>query len=92
MVRGFLRQAQSPANFFAATDYSVSQTWAAALMTHPQAPAGIRYNSRKNPDRINYAVFGLPAAKSAIRVVRRYPLMDYDRLFRFLFQYDVEVV
>ena len=80
------------ANFFATTDYSVTQSWASALMTHPQAPAGIRYNSRKNPRRINYALFGSPAAKSAVRLVKRYPLLDYGRVFRFLFQYDVEVL
>ena len=80
------------ANFFATTDYSVTQNWARALMTHRQAPTGIRYNSRKNPRRINYAVFGLPAAKSAVRLAKRYPLINYDRLYRFLFQYDVEVL
>jgi len=79
-------------NFFATTAYAITQAWASALMTHPQAPAGIRYNSRKNPRRINYAVFGSPTAKSAVRLVKRYPLMNYDRLFRFLFQYDVEVL
>jgi hypothetical protein len=80
------------ANFFATTDYSVTQTWASALMTHPQAPAGIRYNARKNPRRINYAIFGSPVAKSAVRVEKRCSLVNYDRLFRFLFQYDVEVL
>jgi RES domain len=80
------------ANFFATTTYAITQEWASALMTHPRAPAGIRYNSRKNPRRINYAVFGSPAAKSAVRLVKRYPLLDYGRLFRFLFQYDVEVL
>lgn len=80
------------ANFFATTDYAITQAWASALMAHPRGPGGIRYNSRKNPRRINYAVFGSPAAKSAVRVVKRYPLIDYDRLFRFLFQYGVEVL
>jgi hypothetical protein len=80
------------ANFFATTDYSVTQTSAGALMTHPRGPAGIRYNSRKNPERINYAVFGSAAAKSAVRLVKRYPLVNYDKLFRFLFQYEVEVL
>jgi hypothetical protein len=79
-------------NFFATMDYSVRQSWASALMTHPQVPAGIRYNSRKNPRRINYAVFGSPIAKSAVRVERRYSLVNYARLFRFLFRYDVEVL
>lgn len=87
-----LNRLGTDANFFATTDYSVTQNWARALMTHRQAPAGIRYNSRKNPRRINYAVFGLPAAKSAVRLTKRYPLINYDRLFRFLFQYDVEVL
>jgi RES domain len=80
------------ANFFATTEYAITQEWANALMTHPRAPIGIRYNSRKNPRRINYALFGSPAAKSAVRLVKRYPLLDYGRLFRFLFQYDVEVL
>jgi len=87
-----LNRLGTDANFFATTDYSITQTWAAALMTHPRGPAGIRYNSRKNPERINYALLGSAAAKSAIRLVRRYPLIEYDRLFRFLFQYDVEVL
>jgi hypothetical protein len=80
------------ANLFATTEYAVTQEWASALMTHPRAPAGIRYNSRKNPRRINYALFGSPGAKSAVRLVNRYPLFDYGGLFRFLFQYDVEVL
>jgi hypothetical protein len=80
------------ANFFATTEYAVTQEWASALMTHPRAPAGIQYNSRKNPRRINYALFGSPGAKSAVRLVKRYPLLDYGKLFRFLFQYDVEVL
>jgi hypothetical protein len=61
-------------------------------MTHPQAPAGIRYNSRKNSRRINYELFGSLGAKSAVRLVKRYSLLDYGRLFRFVFQYDVEVL
>jgi hypothetical protein len=80
------------ANLFAMTQYAITQEWANALMTHPQAPAGIRHNSRKNPRRINYALFGSPGTKSAVRLVKRYPLLDYGRLFRFLFQYDVEVL
>jgi hypothetical protein len=61
-------------------------------MSHPQSPAGIRYNPRKNPRGLNYAVFGLSAAKSAVWLVKRYPLVDYSRSFRLLFQYDVDVV
>jgi RES domain len=80
------------ANFFATTEYATTQEWANALMTHPQPPIGIRYNSRKNPRRINYTLFGFSSAKSAVRLVKRYPLLDYGRLFRFLFQYDVEVL
>jgi hypothetical protein len=87
-----LNRLGTDANFFASTDYAVTQAWASALMTHPRGPAGIRYNSRKSPGRINYAIFGAPAAKSAVRLVRRYPLIDYGRLFRFLFQYDVELL
>jgi RES domain len=87
-----LNRLRTDSNFFATTEYAVTQEWARALMTHPRAPAGIRYNSRKNPRRINYALFGSPAVRSAVRLVKRYPLLDYGRLFRFLFQYDVEVL
>ncbi|HYZ72507.1 MAG TPA: RES family NAD+ phosphorylase [Chthoniobacterales bacterium] len=87
-----LNRLGTDSNFFVSTDYSVTQAWASALMTHPRGPAGIRYNSRKNPRRINYAIVGSAAAKSSVRLVRRYPLIDYGRLFRFLFQYEVEVL
>lgn len=87
-----LNRIGTDANFFATTDYSVTQNWARVLMAHPQVPIGIRYNSRKNPLRINYAVFGSAGAKSAVRLLKRYPLVEYGSLFRFLFQYDVEVL
>jgi len=61
-------------------------------MTHHQAPQGIRYNSRKNPARINYAVFGTREAQAAIRVQRRYPLVDHPNLYQFLLSYDVTLL
>ena len=87
-----LNRIGADANFFATTDYSVTQNWARVLMAHPQAPTGIRYNSRKNPRRINYAVFGSAGAKSAVGLLKRYPLVEYGGLFRFLFQYNVEAL
>jgi hypothetical protein len=61
-------------------------------MAHPQAPHGIRYNSRKNPARINYAVFGSNQAHTAVHVEQRYPLVDYPKLYRFLLLYDVTLL
>jgi hypothetical protein len=78
--------------FFTTADTANRQSWARALMSHPQSPAGIRYNPRENPRGINYAVFGLSAAKSAGWLVNRYPLVDYSKSFRLLFQYDFDVV
>jgi hypothetical protein len=66
----YLNRLGLDANFFATTDYAITQQWASALMIHPRAPAGIRYNSRKNPRRVNYALFGSPGAKSAVRLVK----------------------
>jgi RES domain len=79
-------------NFFATTDYNVTQKWGRAFMTHPQQLCGIRYNSRKHPDRINFALFGRPETKAALRVLKRYPLVSYDRLYRFLLSYDVSII
>jgi hypothetical protein len=49
-----LNRLGTDSGFFASTDYSKTQAWARSFMTHHQAPHGIRYNSRKNPARINY--------------------------------------
>jgi hypothetical protein len=48
-----LNRLGTDSGFFASTDYSKTQAWARSFMTHHQAPQGIRYNSRKNPARIN---------------------------------------
>jgi RES domain len=87
-----LNRLGTDSNFFAATDYATTQSWARSFMTHPQEPAGIRYNSRKNPRRINYALFGTPETKTAIELVRRYPLIQYASLYPFLLSYDVAIL
>jgi hypothetical protein len=78
--------------FFSSIDYPTTQSWARSFMTHHQAPQGIRYNSRKNPARINYAVFGTSQAQAAIEVERRYPLVDHSKLYQFLLSYDVTLL
>jgi hypothetical protein len=87
-----LNRLGTASGFFASTDYSKTQAWARSFMTHHQAPHGIRYNSRKNPARINYAVFGTREAQAAIQVERRYPLPDHPDLYRFLLSYDVTLL
>jgi hypothetical protein len=42
-----LNRLGADSGFFASTDYSKTQAWARSVMTHPQAPHGIRYNSRE---------------------------------------------
>lgn len=87
-----LNRLGTDSGFFASIDYSKTQAWARSLMTHHQAPQGIRYNSRKNPARINYAVFGTREAQAAIQAERRYPLPDHPDLYRFLLSYDVTLL
>jgi RES domain len=87
-----LNRLGTDSNFFAATDYATTQSWARSFMAHPQEPAGIRYNSRKNPRRINYALFGRPETKTAIELVHRYPLIQYASLYPFLLSYDVAIL
>lgn len=87
-----LNRLGTDSNFFATTDYSTTQSWARSFMTHPQGPDGIRYNSRKNPRLINYALFGRPDTKAAIELLRRYPLTQYAALYPFLLSYDVAIL
>jgi len=87
-----LNRLGTDSGFFASTDYPKTQAWARSFMTHHQAPQGIRYNSRKNPARINYVVFGTPEAQALVEVERRYPLMDHPNLYRFLLSYDVTLL
>jgi hypothetical protein len=87
-----LNRLGTDSNFFAATDYETTQNWARAFMIHRQKPHGIRYNSRKNPRKINFAVFGTPEAKSATRVANRYSLTDYPALYPLLLSYNVDIV
>ena len=87
-----LNRLGTDAGFFASTDYPTTQAWARSFMTHRQAPQGIRYNSRKNPARINYAMFGTREAQAAVQVERRYPLLDHPSLYQFLLSYDVALL
>ena len=87
-----LNRLGTDSGFFASRDYSKTQAWARSFMTHPQSPHGIRYNSRKNPARINYAVFGTREAQEAAQVERRCPLLDHPDLYRFLLSYDVTLL
>jgi hypothetical protein len=87
-----LNRLGTDSGFFASTDYLKTKAWARSFMMHHQTPQGIRYHSRKNPTRINYAVFGTPEAQAAIQVERRYPLPDHPDLYRLLLSYDVALL
>jgi hypothetical protein len=45
------------AQLFATMEYARTQAWAAAFHDHPDAPDGLRYRSRHDPDRFAVALF-----------------------------------
>jgi RES domain len=87
-----LNRLGTDSNLFASTDYQFSQAWGREFMIHPQCPSGIRYHSRKNPRRIDYALFGTDMLRTSIKVSERYPLRSYPRLYSFLLSYGVAMI
>src|SRR5258707_1213238 len=84
-----LNRLGTDSGFFASTDYPKTQAWARSFIAQHQATHGICYHTRKNPARINYAVFGTREAQAVVQVERRYPLLDHPNLYQFLLSYDV---
>ncbi len=80
------------ANLFASNDYAVTQEWSRQLMIHAQAIAGIRYHSRKNPRKHNYAIYDTALAKASLQVLERRPLGALPELYTILDKYEVALI
>jgi hypothetical protein len=71
-----LNRLGTDSNFFAATDYEITQNWARAFMSHRQRPDGIRYNSRKTLGKSTSPFSGRlkPSPRSASQTVILLPI------------------
>jgi hypothetical protein len=79
-------------NFFATTDYGVTQEWGRALMNHPAKAEGLEYHSRKNPELRNFALFDKPATAAKLNVVETVPLILHPGLFDILGELQVDLI
>jgi RES domain-containing protein len=87
-----LNRLGTDANVFASNDYAVTQEWSRQLMTHAQARDGIRYHSRKNPRKNNYAIYDTTLAKESIQVLERRRLGEFLELYTILDNYEVALI
>jgi len=87
-----LNRLGTDANLFASNDYALTQEWSRQLMIHAQARDGIRYHSRKNPRKHNYAIYDTTLAKASLRVRERRPLGALPELYTILDKYDVALI
>jgi RES domain-containing protein len=78
------------ANLCTLIDYETTRKWTISLMQHPQKPEGLRYHSRLNPKKINYALFG--TAKSKLAVAKKVSLRAQPSLYRILDKYGVAAI
>ena len=76
----------------AALAYALTQQWSRQLMIHAQARDGIRYHSRKNPRKVNYAIYDTTLAKETLRVLERRRLGDLPELYTILDNYEVALI
>jgi hypothetical protein len=87
-----LNRLGTDASLFASTDYLLTQEWSRQLMIHPQARDGIRYHSRKNPKKFDYALYDTDGAKSGLRLYRREALLESTDLPALLDKYEVALL
>ena len=87
-----LNRLGTDANLFASNDYAMTQEWSRQLMIHAQARDGIRYHSRKNPRKHNYAIYGTTLAKASLRVLERRRLGALSELYTILDKYEVALI
>lgn len=87
-----LNRLGTDSNFFATTDYRISQKWGRELMIHPGNPEGIYYHSRKNPELFNYALFGRPETQEKVTIYQKMPLIDHPNLYETLDDLKVDLV
>lgn len=79
-------------NFFATTDYGITQEWGRALMNHPSNAEGLQYHSRKNPELSNFALFDRPGTAGKVHVIGTVPLIDHPYLFDVLDELQVDLI
>ena len=87
-----LNRLGTDANLFASNDYALTQEWSRQLMIHAQARDGIRYHSRKNPRKHNYAIYDTTLAKASLRLLERRPLSALPELYTILDKYEVALI
>jgi hypothetical protein len=87
-----LNRLGTDANLFASNDYALTQEWSRQLMVHAQARDGIRYHSRKNPRKYNYAIYDTALARASLRVLERHRLGEIPALYSILDDYEVALV
>ncbi len=62
--------------------YRVAQRWSAALKKHPCKPDGIRYRSRRAPERIAYAIYERPTGSFSARSMGSFTDPANEALFK----------
>ena len=87
-----LNRLGTDSNLFASNDYAVTQEWSRQLMIHPQARDGIRYHSRKNPRKRNYAIYDSAQSKASLQVLDRRRLSAFPELYTILDNYEVALI
>lgn len=87
-----LNRLGTDSNLFASNDYAATQEWSRQLMIHPQARDGIRYHSRKNPRKYNYAIYDTAQAKESLQVLKRCLLSEFPELYTILDNYEVALI
>ena len=87
-----LNRLGTDANLFASNDYALTQAWLRQLMIHAQARDGIRYHSRKNPRKHNYAIYDSAQAKASLQVLDRRRLSAFPELYTILDNYEVALI
>jgi hypothetical protein len=87
-----LNRLGTDATLFASNEYVVTQDWSRQLMMHTQARDGIRYHSRKNPRKQNYAIYETTLAKESLQELERRPLVDFPELYTILDNYEVDLI
>jgi crotonobetainyl-CoA:carnitine CoA-transferase CaiB-like acyl-CoA transferase len=87
-----LARAGTDANICTSPEYTITQKWAIAFMQHRQEPQGLRYHSRHNPKKFNYALFGTDGVKGCLEVKSEMWILEHPKLYTILDKYGVAQV
>jgi hypothetical protein len=73
--------------------YKVAQQWSAALKKHPCKPDGIRYRSRRAPERIAYAIYERSPRSCSVTSMGSFTDAGNEALFKRILQtYTVALI